>query len=241
MTILSALQSAMIRLVGRKPNTVFSTTNQTELELADLATEVATDIMKSHDWQALTNIYTITGDGVTAAFPLPEDYDRFVLAQGVSDPGTWFWNYSQVPDMDTWIKIANGFYLAAATPGWWMLWQNQFQFLPAPAGSASIPYVSRNFALSAPASGTGLITPKAAFSADGDTFQLDERLITLGVIWRYREQKGMGYAEDMATYETALSQAQARDRGPSVIRSSISRMPSSVSAGWPWPLGPDAY
>lgn len=241
MTVLTALQSAMIRLVGRKPNTVFSTTNQTEVQLADLATEVAADIMKSHDWQALTKVYDITGDGTTTAFPLPDDYDRMMLGQGVSDPDTWFWNYSQVPDMDTWLKIENGFYLAAATPGWWMLWNNQFQFLPAPAGSASIPYISKNFARSAPASGTGIITPKAAFNADADTFVLDERLITLGVIWRYREQKGMGYAEDMATYENALSQAQARDRGPAVIRSRTNRIAGDVRMGWPWPLGPDTY
>lgn len=242
MTVLTALQSAMIRLVGRKPNTVFSTTSQTEVELADLATEVAIDIMKSHDWQALTEIETITGDGATSAFPFPADYDRMVVASDLYDPETWAWGFHHIHSVGEWIqRTSDGF--QQITPGAWIIMNNEFNFTPAPATDAvaKFPYISRNFALSAPASGTGIITPKAAFTADSDTFVLDERLITLGVIWRYREQKGMGYAEDMATYENALSQAQARDRGPSVIRTRISRVPRNVRFGWPGELGPDTY
>lgn len=243
MTVLTALQSAMIRLVGRKPNTVFSTTSQTEVELADLATEVAIDIMKSHDWQALTEIETITGDGATSAFPFPADYDRMVVASDLYDPETWAWGYHHIATVGEWIRYLDGNYIVPAQPGAWIILGNEFNFTPTPADGAvaKFPYISRNFALSAPASGTGIITPKAAFTADSDTFVLDERLITLGVIWRYREQKGMGYAEDMATYENALSQAQARDRGPSVIHTRISRVPRNVRFGWPGELGPDTY
>jgi len=238
MTILSALQSAMVRLVGRRPNTIFSTTNQTELELADLATEVATDIMKSHEWQALTKIETIVGDGVATAFDKPSDYDRMCQGQAMHDGNSWFWNYTPAADLNEWLYLQSGGW-EALNPGWWILLENQFQFYPAPSGNAPYPYISKNFARSAPASGTGIITPKAAFTADDDTFLLDDRLITLGVIWRYREQKGMGYAEDMATYEMALSQEQARDKGSRVIRRNSRNVPSGVSTGWPWPLGPD--
>lgn len=240
MTILTALQSAMIRLVGRKPNTVFSTTNQTEVELADLATEVATDIMKSHDWQGLTEIETITGDGTASAFPFPSDYDRMVVASDLYDPESWAWGYQHLTHVGEWIRYTQGNY-ALASPGAWIILKDNFNFTPTPAlgAQAMFPYISKNFARSAPASGTGIITPQSSFIADGDTFVLDERLITLGVIWRYREQKGMGYAEDMATFENALSQAQARDKGPSVIRNRTSRVPRNVRIGWPGQLGPD--
>lgn len=232
MTVLSALQPAMVRLVGRRPNTIFSTQNQTEMELADLATEVATDIMKSHDWRALTQIATLVGDGATTAFDKPADYDRMVQGQDMTDRASWFWNYTPASDLNEWLMLQDGGW-AAITPGWWILLDEKFQFYPAPSSDAQYPYISKNFARSAPASGTGVITPKAAFSADDDTFKLDERLLTLGVIWRYREQKGMGYAEDMATYETALSQAQARDRGSRTIRRP--ERPAYPNAGWAWP------
>lgn len=238
MTVLTALQSAMVKLVGRKPNTIFSTTNQTEVELADLVNEVATDIMKSHDWQALTKLQTITADGVTTDFDLPADYDRMVLAQAIHDNATWFWNYTPVSSLNEWLTLQSGGWSAIA-PGWWILLQNQFKFYPAPATDGRYAYISNQFGRSAPASGTGIISPKSAFTADDDTFLLDDRLLTLGVVWRYREQKGMGYAEDMANYETALSQAQARDKGARVIARNIRRGPSGVRTGWPWLLGPD--
>lgn len=235
MTALSAAQSALVRLVGRKPSTVFSSTEQTVVEIADLITEVATDIMKSHDWQALTKIHSINGDGTETAFPLPSDYDRMVLAQGISDANSWFWGYTQVPDMDTWMQIQNGYFLGVVSPGWWMLTGGEFQFQPAPAlgAVAKFPYISKNFAIDQNGAA------KASFDNDLDTFALDERLLTLGIIWRWRSQKKLDYAEEMQTYEIALSQAQARDRGASVIRSGVRRMPGDVRVGWPWLLGPN--
>lgn len=235
MTALSAAQSAMIRLIGRKPSTVFSSTEKTMVEIADLITEVGVDIMKSHDWSALTKVHTITGNGTDTAFPLPSDYDRMSLAQSVSDGASWFWGYSQAPDMDTWIAIQDGFYLGAVSPGWWMMLGGQFQFQPAPGDSstAKFPYVSNNIAISDQG------VAKAAFGADSDTFVLDERLLTLGLIWRWRAQKRMDYSEDMQNYEIALSQAQTRDRGATVIRSNGRYRPGNLHAGWPWTLGPN--
>lgn len=235
MSALSACQSALIRLIGKKPATVFSSTEQTVVEVADLVTEVATDIMQGHDWQALTKLYTITGDGTTTAFPLPDDYDRMVLAQGVSDANSWFWGYTNVPDMDTWMMIQNGFYLGVVAPGWWILTGGQFQFQPPPASGAAakLAYVSKNFAV-----GDDTVA-KSYFDKDSDTFLLDDRLLTLGLIWRWRQQKRLEYAEDMQTYEIALSQAQARDRGATVIRANGNRRMPNVRIGWPYSLGPD--
>lgn len=238
MTILTALQSAAIRLVGYRPTTIFSSTEQTELELADLANEVAKDIMRSYDWQSLTRLHTITGDGVQTAFPFPDDYDRMVKAQGVHDGKSWFWNYTRCADLDTWISLKTGNYLGM-TPGWWIILEDQFQFLPAPVAQAHavFPYISRFCVKSAPAQNTGVITPQDKFLSDGDTFFTDEDLITLGVIWRYREQKGMGYAEDMANYETALAQVQGNDKGARVLRTPQFRDLRNTTYAYPWPLG----
>lgn len=234
MTVLSASQSALIRLIGRKPSTIFSSTEKTMVEITDLVTEVGIDIMKSHEWSALTKINTITGNGTDTGFPLPADYDRMCIAQGVSDGASWLWGYSKSPDMDTWIAIQDGYNLGIS-PGWWMIFGGQIQFQPVPGASsvARFPYVSKNFAVDEDG------TSKSAFSADSDTFLLDERLLTLGLIWRWRAQKRMDYSEDMAAYEIALSQAQARDGGSSVIRSNGRYRPGNVHMGWPWPLGPD--
>lgn len=234
MTVLSAAQSALIRLIGKKPSTIFSSQEQTVVEIADLVTEVGSDIAKSHDWQALTKIESITGDGVASAFPLPPDFDRMGLAQDVSDAKNWFWYYTKAPDLNTWIALQDGYYLGSVPPGWWIILEDQFNFLPIPTAGADAkyPYISKNFAKDE----NGV--PKPAFTNDLDTFVLDERLLTLGLIWRWRAQKRLEYAEDLQTYEIALSQSQARDGGARALRSRPTRM---LNASWayPWPLGPN--
>lgn len=232
MTVLSACQSAFVRLVGRKPTTIFSSPDQMEIEMGDLSTEVAIDIMKSADWRALTKIHTLAGDGTATAFPLPADYDRMVLGQDVEDGNNWLWGYTAVYDLSEWIRITtSGF--TAITPGWWIILDGQMQFSPAPASDAEavFPYISNLIGR------TAASAPIAAFTQDSDSFVLEDRLLTLGLIWRWKAQKGLEYAEDMATYEAALSQAQARDKGSSVIRKGWgNRRPGSYPA-WPWPLG----
>lgn len=233
MTVLSAASSAMVRLVGRKPTVLYSAaaTDETAVQIADLANEVAADIMKGHDWQALTKIAELTGDGETTSFVIPSDYDRMVLAQDIqSNQAPWLWNYSQA-HIGLWIALQNG-EVSVASPGWWILLENRFRFNPAPPSGrkAIFPYIAKTYALSLGGE------RKASFTADNDTFMLDERLLTLGIIWRYREQKGMGYAEDMKTYEDALSQAQARDRGARAIRSRVSSARPGTRVGWPYGL-----
>jgi hypothetical protein len=58
---------------------------------------------------------------------------------------------------------------------------------------------------------------KAQFTSDDDTSYLDEELITLGVIWRFKAAKGLDYGEDFATYERALATAKGEDGGSTML------------------------
>lgn len=233
MTVLSAAQSAMVRLVGRKPQTVFSSTSQMEIEIADLATDVAVDIMKSHDWRALTKLHTLTGDGTETEFNLPSDYDRIVLAQGVADTGNWLWGYSSVQSLDEWMTITNSGF-GAITPGWWIILEGKMRFSPAPSSGSPAQFAYISNAIGRAAAGGA---PISAFSDDGDSFVLEDRLLTLGLIWRWKAQKGLEYAEDMASYEKALSENAARDKGSQAIRKGYPNRLPSAHLAWPWALG----
>ncbi len=230
MSALQAMQSAAIRLIGRKPLSFFSATTTFEMEITNLLNEVARDITLSHDWQALSKIYAIVGDGATSSFDKPNDYDRMALAQNMSDSASWFWNYSQVPDLDTWIAIQNGFYLGATPPGWWMLFGDQFQFAPPPASGAKamFPYISNLIAI-------GDAGPQKEFSADSDQFVIDERLLTLGLIWKWRELKGIPRPGDQENFEKAFSEAATRDKGSRVIRKGSPKF-GNVPIAWPWTI-----
>lgn len=230
MSVLSACQDAIARLVARRPNSVFASDDEICVEIASLANEAATDIAKACDWQALIKYKLITGDGVSLEYPFPDDYDRMVQGTEIYDPNNWCWGYTHINDFGEWTLLeAQGFTI---TPGAWSIRGNKFHFYPAPTGTATFPYVSSYWA--AAAGGAG----KALFDRDDDDFVLEDRLLTLALIWRWKSMKGMDYQEDIKNSDIALSQAMARDRGARVIRKNggyIGRLNANVA--WPWSLG----
>lgn len=232
MTTLSACQSAIARLVARKPNSVFSSDDEICVEIADLANEVAADIAEACDWQALTVLKIITGDGVTVNWPLPDDYVRMVGGTDIHS-GTWtYMRYAASPTLDAWQDL--NALLPAIPPGYWTILQNQIGFVPTISSGqdARFYYISSNWARSA--SGQ----PKALFDRDDDTFVLDDRLLTLGLIWRWKSMKGMDYQEDMRNYDIALSQAMTRDKGSRVIRKGGCGVGGlNTHLAWPYVLG----
>lgn len=231
MTVLAALQSAAVRLVSRKPAAFFSSTNTLEVELCDLVTEAGKDIADAHDWRALTELATFTGDGSTTAFDLPSDYERMPTGQEVHS-GSWeTWRYVRAKDLNEWQDIISD--IGIPHPGAWIMLGGQFQVYPAiPSGDvAKFYYTSKNFALS---DGE---TPKDAFSVDTDTFRLDDRLLVLNLIWRWRQMKRLEYAEDMANYERALAGKIKDDKGARVIATGLRRFPGNVRMAYPGALG----
>lgn len=227
MTVLSAAQSAALRLLGRKPTSIFSSTNTFEMELTDLATETAVAIAKEHEWQKLKKLATLTGDGTATAFDLPTDYDRMVKDGNVHSSRYQTAYFSRVDSLDDWILI--GDILATPSPGNWIIIGGQMNIKPAMASNetARFYYITRNI----------VSGDKAAFASDGDEFLLPERLLTLGLIWRWRSQKRMEYAEDLQNYEIALSQEIARDRGARIISVGTQRYTGNVAMPYPGVLG----
>lgn len=226
MTVLSACQSAALRLLGSKPSSIFSSSDTFEMELADLATETAVAIAKEHEWQKLKTLATLTGDGTTTAFDLPTDYDRMVKDGNVHSSLYQTAFFARVDSIDDWVMI--GDQLATATPGNWIILGGQMQILPAMAAgeTARFYYISKYIS-----------TGQSAFTSDSDVFLLPERLLTLGLIWRWRAQKRMEYSEDLRNYEIALSQEISRDRGARILSVGTKRFSGDVSLPYPGSLG----
>src|SRR3546814_14852216 len=66
-----------------------------------------------------------------------------------------------------------------------------------------------------------------------DTFLLPERLLTLGLVWRWRENKKLDATGDQEAFIKALDEYAAKDKGSRVIRSrSRLRLPGTHIA-WP--------
>lgn len=233
MSILSAMQSATIRLVGQKPAVFFTSSDQLELEIVDLVNEVAKDICRSADWQGLTKVYNVPTDGVTEVFDLPDDYDRQLLVTNIQDLNNWVWGYEHISNLNDFLyRRARNFEL---TPGAWTIYQNKIHFFPAPAvtNSATYPYVSNNYALDSNNAG------KAEFTADTDDFIIKggNDLLTLGLIWRWRENKKLDYTGDQEAFTMALDQIAAKDKGTNVYRARSRSRRLNTYLAWPFELG----
>lgn len=235
MTILAALQSAAIRLVGQRPTVFFGASGTFEAELADLINEVAADIAKYQDWQALVRVGTVTGDGLTGIFDLPDDYDRMLVGGRVQDLDSWFWGFHSYGDISAFLyDEAREF---NAYPGGWIIYGGQMRFSPVPAAAvtATFPYISTHWAIDASTA------TKAAFDADTDSFALPERLLTLGLVWRWRENKKLDASGDQEAFVKALDEYAAKDGGTVVIRRNSRRHFPGARTAWPWALGPSTY
>jgi hypothetical protein len=234
-TVLSAAQDAGFRLQGVKPSTLFSTSDQFSLELAGLANSVAVDnIAKSYDWRGLTKLCTLTGDGVKIAFDLPTDFERMPMVAEVHSLAWKTAKFRAVQDLDEWLYIQDN--LVTGTPGNWIMLGGQMQIFPAmPIGeTARFYYISNQVvALAAGQPGT-----KTGFTLDTDALALPERLLTLGLIWRWRSQKRMEYSEDLANFEIAKSEEITKDKGRRVLTVGRQRATTNASLAYPGRLGP---
>lgn len=208
--ILTALQSASIRLMGQRPSTFYGSSQKFEIELTDLANEVAQDVAKYQDWQALTKIGTLNGVSGVSDFILPGDYDRQLSDADIQRTVSWYWGYTHYTNLNEFMSAKNSG--IALQPGGWTIYGGKMRFHPAPVGEAQYPYITKNWALGSDG------VSKPAFTADTDTFLLPERLLTLGLVWRWRENKKLDAAGDQEAFIKALDEYAAKDRGSTIIR-----------------------
>lgn len=222
MTVLSACQSAATKLNQPRPATVFGSTSPFAQELGDLANEAATAIAKAHDWRRLTTLATITGDGSDTSFALPSDYDRMPLDSNI------YGSLARLPflkarDLDQWLEF--DITPVVGAPGYWINLGGEVQIKPAMASTQTARYYYQSNII---VSGS-----KTAFTVDTDTFLLPERLLTLGIVWRWKAQKGLEYAEHLKNYEIAFGEEAGRDKGSRVLHMGTPRIPDGASIAYP--------
>jgi hypothetical protein len=222
MTILQVVRDASTVLGIDVPDLVFGVTTREMVEMQSLVNEMAVRISDACDWQILKVIKTYTGDGTSEAFTLPADYNRMLVTASLWS-NVWTWNLNHVLDADQWLEMQVVPYTFIY--GNWMLYGGKLHILPIMGATDTVKffYISNLIVVGSDT------TTKATFTADDDTFRLSERLLKLGIIWQWKAQKGLPYAEDMVNYESCLRKAMEDDGGSKPI---ISGRPRH---NWWWP------
>lgn len=226
MTALSAIQNATTVIGLGVPNGVFSSTEREHVELVDVANDMAERISNAHEWQVLTTLATITGDGVTEDWDLPVDYNRMLTksqlwSSSLSTP------LSHISDIDEWLglEVQTFTYVVNA----WCMFGGKIHIKPALPVGVTVKYYYQTNLIVVQNGGD----EKVAFSADTDAFKLDEQLLRLGIIYQWRANKGLPYAEDMANYEDRKEKLISRDKGSRMLRLGRVRMPKDVTLAYP--------
>jgi hypothetical protein len=219
LTVLSICQDVSDALSLTRPSAVVTSTDQLTRQLFSLLKEGAEELSKyggqdgDTGWQALTAEWTF----VTVAqveqtnTPIPEDFRRFIpdsafnrtTNRQVTGPLTpQQWQRAQV------LPYIVAPYLVFRER------QSDFLILPDPptAGETiAYEYISSYWAKSS------ANVAKATFTSDDDSTYLDEALLKLDLKWRFKQAKGLDYAEDMATFERAKQAGYGSDGGSQML------------------------
>jgi hypothetical protein len=228
MTVLSVVQNVCLVVAIDKPDQVFASTDREMQEMARLANEITDRLMLGYDWQALQIIKTYTGDDVSEGFDLPEDYDRMVEGASLWS-SRWTWAFNHILSPDTWLEYQVVPY--TFVNGNWIMYGGQLHILPLMASTETVKffYVSNKIVRD-----SGGVT-KALFTADDDTLRIPEKLLELGMIWQWRANKGLPYAEDMANFESYLNKRIKKDGGSSPIITGNKGFNWKRSGAWAFP------
>ena len=67
-------------------------------------------------------------------------------------------------------------------------------------------------------------------------FKLEERLLKLGIIWRWKAHKGQAYEEEMATFETLKQRLVKQDAGAKALVVGRKRLTLDADLAYPVPI-----
>lgn len=226
MTALSVAQGVAKKVGLEVPGELFASIDREFVELRDLMNDAADRVAEGANWQVLSTIATLTGDGTTTAFDLPSDYDRMV-------PDAQVWSSSletaltHIMSLDKWLGLdVNSFDFVVNA---WTIYGGQMHIKPALANAVTAKFFYQSNLIVTAAD----TTTQTAFTADDDVFRLDEGLLELATIWRWKAYKGQSYAEELEDYSEKLERLVTRDRGAKMIHMGDVRLPSDVRIAFP--------
>ncbi len=230
MSLLTLAQAAARQLNVAVPSVIVGGTDETSMLLLRLATEEGVSLMRRYPWQALQTektFTTVAADSQTNA--LPTDFDRMLpetmfnrntrrRVAGPLSPEEWQQTKATlVTYVNPTFRIRGDAILMSPNP---------------PAGeTVAYEYISKNHCKTA-----GGVT-QADWALDTDLSRLDEGLMTLGLVWRFRQVKGLSYAEDINLYERRVSDAEMRDGVKARLSSSCGsydRVPTKLQVPETW-------
>lgn len=217
MSLLTVVQKSAARLGLAEPDSVISNTEQNAVTLLSFANQEGIELARRATWQALTKEQTfVTVAAAAQTSSIPSDFEWYI-------PETMFNRTSRRRvvgplSSEEWQQIQSSL-ITRVNPAF-RIRGNTILITPTPTAGNTVAYeyISNQWCESSGG------TDQSAWAADTDVGLLDEELMTLGIVWRWKKAKGFDYSEEFRTYELQVAQKILRDG--SKQRLSMDRVPA---------------
>lgn len=214
MNLLTLCQTAMDEIGFSRPSTIAGNTDTDARQLLALANREGVLLAERKAFQKLVKETTFTLVTSQQDYDLPSDFgwivpnsmwDRDNDRECIGPHGSAEWQYLKGQD------YTNGMYRR------WRMYNGKIRFdqeiTSADNGvTIAYEYVSTHWVLAV--DGT---TSKERFTADTDTFYLDDDLMIMGLKWRFKKAKGFDWQDDYQEYITHFNLMIGRDGGQRVL------------------------
>lgn len=209
------------------PTTITGSDDPQIVNLRAVLSDVGQDLTSRHDWNSLGRLFSFTSGSTSPHIePLPSDWGKGYPDASVWRSGAKLFPMSGPVPPDVWHRLL--VMPGIRFPGYWRPFDGNLEVIGAPEGeTVSIYYVRDGWVQDANGS------VKQEVTKDDDTFLLPDRVLSLGIISRWRRYKGLSYAEEMADFEYELERQIAADRMSRPIYTTWPYRASSELRTWP--------
>lgn len=210
MSLLTLVKSVALKVGVTVPTAAFVSTDANVQQIIGFANEAGQELAARFGWQELTKEATFTTVGTESQGVIQtltgSDFS-WVLNETMWDRSTRrpVFGPKLAPE---WQQLK-----AQLLTGPWSQYRirgNNVLFIPVPPVGDNIffEWVSNYWVAIAATPGVGV---QSAFQTDTDVSLLDERLLTLDTVWRYKQTKRLAYDEDFDKAEAAIADAISRN------------------------------
>lgn len=213
-SLLEIIQGVCRKLGLNQPASVIGSNDRNINQLQEIANEEGQELADGYEWQILNFEVQFYASATESQGNLNDIVDGnlgWILNNTI-------WNRTTVRplfgplDAAQWQQMKAR--LAAGPFSQYRIRGNELLFYPAPSAGDDcyFEWISKDFCQNA--AGT---ESYREWNADTDVSILDSRLISLGIVWRWKQLKGLDYQKDELKYRIAVEQAKGRDSTKPVL------------------------
>lgn len=215
-SLLQIVQGTATRLNLAVPAAAIASTDPTIQQLVACTQDAGDELVERWTWLALKSaLVKFTGDGVTASFTLPADFDT--LSPSMTFVSSSYPTLIMPGPVNEDDLLRMKLQPVTVSPSCWRRIGSSVEFFPVLGLNETASYVYAQGLWILDVNGT---TKKAAWTADTDTPLIADRLIRLGAIYKWKRMKGLDYGEEMQDYERSFNSRSGQEDTGREIRTS---------------------